>query len=189
MPLPPDPGAVVLPLARAAISRVLGIPAQSDESASWLREPGACFVTLRCEEALRGCIGTLEPSRLLLEDIKLNAIAAALHDDRFPPLTAKEWPMTRVEVSILSALEAIRFHDEVGALAQLRPGVDGVVFEVGRRRSTFLPQVWENLPEAREFMAHLKRKAGVDSDFWADDVKLSRYTVRKFIEQHSEATQ
>jgi len=189
MSLPLDFGAVVLPVARAAISRVLGIPAESDESASWLKEPGACFVTLRCDEALRGCVGTLEPSRLLLEDIKLNAIAAALYDNRFPPLTAQEWPMTRVEVSILSALEAIRFRDEAAALAQLRPGVDGVVFEVGRHRSTFLPQVWDNLPEPREFMAHLKRKAGMPADFWADDVKLSRYTVQKFIEQqYSEAT-
>jgi AmmeMemoRadiSam system protein A len=109
-------------------------------------------------------------------------VSAALHDDRFAPLQANELPMTRVEVSLVSPLEPMTFRDEAEALAQLRPGVDGVVFESGLRRSTFLPQVWENLPEPREFLAQLKRKAGTAENFWADDVKLSRYTVRKFVE-------
>lgn len=176
-------GALVLLIARAAVSRALGIPAESDESAPWLQEPGASFVTLRYADALRGCIGTLEPRRPLVDDIKSNAVSAALHDDRFAPLQAKEWPMTRVEVSLVSPLEPMSFCDEAEALAQLRVGTDGVVFESGLRRSTFLPQVWESLPEAGEFLAQLKRKAGLPGSFWADDVKLSRYTVQKFVEQ------
>jgi AmmeMemoRadiSam system protein A len=176
-------GTVVLPIARAAIGRALGLSAESDESAPWLQEPGASFVTLRYADALRGCVGTLEPLRSLVGDIKSNAVSAALRDDRFTPLQANELPMTRVEVSLVSPLEPMTFRDEAEALAQLRPGVDGVLFESGLRRSTFLPQVWEKLPEPREFLAQLKRKAGTAENFWADDVRLSRYTVRKFVEQ------
>jgi AmmeMemoRadiSam system protein A len=175
-------GSVIVPIARAAIGEALGVPAESDESAPWLREPGASFVTLRCEGELRGCIGTLEAHRILLEDVKINAVAAALRDTRFPPLQRKEWLATRVEVSILSPLDPIEFDDETDALAQLRPGVDGVVFVSGVYRSTFLPQVWEGLPEPREFMAHLKRKAGLPAHFWSDEVELLRYTVQKFME-------
>ena len=173
----------MLPLARAAIGRALGIAAECDEAAPWLQEPGACFVTLRYADALRGCVGTLKPHRSLLDDIKMNAVASALHDDRFIPLQAKEWPTTRVEVSLVSQLEPMSFLDEAEALLQFRRGTDGVVFESGLRRSTFLPQVWESLPEPREFLAQLKRKAGLPVNFWADDVKLSRYTVQKFVEE------
>jgi AmmeMemoRadiSam system protein A len=178
-----EPGTLVLLIARAAVSNALGIPAEIDERAGWLHEPGACFVTLRCADALRGCVGTLLPHRALLDDIKSNAVAAALHDDRFAPLQAQEWPMTRVEVSLVSPLEPMSIRDEADALAQLRPGVDGVVFESRLRSSTFLPQVWESLPEPREFLAQLKRKAGLPASFWADDVRLLRYTVRKFVER------
>ena len=175
-------GLVVVAIARAAISRTLGIAFSTDETAPWLLEPGASFVTLCCNGELRGCIGTLEARRALLEDVKANAVAAALCDTRFSPLQREEWPATRVAVSILSALEPIPFDDEANALAQLRPGVDGVVFQSGPRRSTFLPKVWESLPEPREFMAHLKRKAGLPAHFWSNDVELLRYTVDEFLE-------
>ncbi len=181
---PEDAGDILLPIARATIAKALGQEsAVTPEGAAWLQEPGACFVTLTQHGQLRGCIGSLQASRPLLADVKSNAVAAALHDPRFLPLTLTELASTVIEVSLLSPLQAMRFESEVQALAQLRPGVDGVVFECGRYRSTFLPQVWEQLPSAREFMAQLKRKAGLASDFWSKDVRLQRYSVRHWQEE------
>ncbi|MDD5328471.1 MAG: AmmeMemoRadiSam system protein A [Sulfuricella sp.] len=175
-------GKILLPIARSAISQALGRPTPADEQAPWLGEPGACFVTLTQNGDLRGCIGSLEACRPLLEDIKANAVAAAFRDPRFAPLTLAELEYTEVEVSLLSPMQPMRFSGESDALAQLRPGIDGVLLEYGRYRGTFLPQVWEQLPECGLFMAHLKRKAGLPADFWAEGVKLSRYTVKKWKE-------
>jgi len=179
-------GQVLLQIARAAISSALGqVVAQPEpvgDAAVRLQAPGASFVTLTQLGLLRGCIGSLEARRPLLDDVKANAIAAALHDPRFAPLTLSELGFTSVEVSVLSPMQPLDFDSEEQALAQLRPGVDGVVFAYGRYRSTFLPQVWEQLPKPRQFMAHLKQKAGLAPDFWAQDVKLQRYTVHKFKE-------
>ena len=174
---PVNAGEVLLPITRAAISKALGQPLLVATDAPWLQEPGACFVTLSQHGQLRGCIGSLEARRPLLADVQSNAVAAALHDPLFSPLTLAELAATEIEVSLLSALQAMPFDSEAQALAQLRPGVDGVVFECGRYRSTFLPQVWEQLPTAREFMEHLKRKAGLPSGFWSKDVRLQRYAV------------
>lgn len=182
---PDNAGDALLPIARAAISTALGHPVVADENASWLRELGACFVTLTQHGQLRGCIGSLEARRALLADVKSNAVAAALHDPRFLPLKRAELIDTRIEVSLLSPLQTMAFASEAQALSQLRPGVDGIVFECERYRSTFLPQVWEQLPTAREFMAHLKRKAGLPSDFWSAAVRLHRYTVSKWQETHA----
>lgn len=176
-------GKVLLPIARAAISRVLNVPHAADETAPWLAEHGACFVTLTQYGELRGCIGTLQAHRPLLADVKENAVSAALRDPRFVPLSAQELDITAVEISLLSATQPMEVRHEADALAQLRPGVDGIVFEYGRYRSTFLPQVWEQLPRPHQFMAHLKRKAGLPDDFWSDDVTLSRYTVTKWSEK------
>jgi AmmeMemoRadiSam system protein A len=173
---------VLLPLARAAIVHEMGRSQSADDSAPWLREQGACFVTLTQYGELRGCIGTLEAHRPLLADVRANAVAAAMRDPRFAPLSARELERTEVEVSLLSPMQAMDFAGEAEALAQLRPGVDGVVFAYGTRRSTFLPQVWEQLPDVAEFMAHLKRKAGLPADFWHTEVRLLRYTVAKWKE-------
>ena len=177
-----DAGRILLPIARAAIARELGVAESASEDAGWLREPGACFVTLSQNEKLRGCIGTLKAHRALLDDIKSNARAAAFKDPRFQPLARDELERTRVEVSVLSALEPMAFEDEAEALAQLRPGVDGLVFEYGYHQSTFLPQVWDDLAEPSEFIATLKQKAGLPPDFWERGVKLARYTVSKWSE-------
>ncbi len=175
-------GDVLLPIARAAISGALNVPRAADESAPWLSEPGASFVTLTRHGQLRGCIGTIEAHRPLVEDVKGNAVSAAFNDPRFPPLRTEELDDTRVEISLLSSPQAIAFRNEADSLAQLRPHVDGVVFEYGRHRSTFLPQVWEQLPKPYEFMAQLKRKAGLPAHFWAEGIRLSRYTVKKWKE-------
>ncbi|MEN9376720.1 MAG: hypothetical protein RL710_1877 [Pseudomonadota bacterium] len=179
---PIDAGRVLLPIARAAIAKALGQISEAGESATWLQEPGACFVTLTQQGQLRGCIGSLEPRRSLLADIKANAVAAALHDTRFVPLTAKELQDTDIEVSLLSPMQVLTFCSEADALSQLRPGIDGLVFEYGAHRSTFLPQVWEQLTSPTEFMAHLKHKAGLPTNFWDAGVCLQRYTVSKWKE-------
>jgi AmmeMemoRadiSam system protein A len=157
----------------------------ADEAAPWLAEHGACFVTLTQSGELRGCIGSLQAHRSLLADLKSNAVSAALRDPRFTPLTVEELDITTVEVSLLSESQEMQVLSETDALAQIRPGVDGIIFEYGRYRSTFLPQVWENLARPRDFLAMLRRKAGLPDDFWAEDVKLSRYTVTKWSESES----
>ena len=177
-----DRGPTLLALARASIAQALGFPRAEGDLPPWLQEPGASFVTLTQNGQLRGCIGSLAAHRPLGEDVRANAVAAALRDPRFPALTATELARTRVEVSVLSAMQPLAFSSEADALAQLRPQVDGVVLEYGAHRGTFLPQVWEQLPTPKEFMAHLKRKAGLSADFWADGVRLQRYTVEKWKE-------
>lgn len=179
-----DAGKVLIPIARASIAQGLGKPhAKTKEDFPWLQEKGASFVTLTQNEQLRGCIGTLEAHRPLLIDVKANARAAAFQDPRFSPLSPDELDDTQIEISLLSAMQAIAFANESDALAQLQPGVDGIVLEFGRYRSTFLPQVWEQLPDARLFMAHLKHKAGLSPEFWDEELKLYRYTVSKWREK------
>ena len=177
-----EKGSTLLKLARSEIATKLGHDVSSPAQAGWLAEPGASFVTLTRQGELRGCIGTLEAHRPLGLDVRENAVAAAFRDPRFMPLTRVEFDEIRVEVSVLSPSEILVVASEEHALAILRPNVDGVVFEYRHYRSTFLPQVWEQLPEPAEFMAHLKRKAGLPMDFWAEEVRLSRYTVSKWKE-------
>lgn len=181
-----EDGALLLAIAREALARALGDPRLllQDEAASapWLDAPGASFVTLTRHGRLRGCVGTLEAHRPLRVDVASNAVGAALRDTRFPPLAARELVLTDIEVSLLSTPETLACDSEAEALAQLEPGVHGVLFEFGTRRSTFLPQVWQQLPDPADFMAQLKRKAGLQPDFWALGVRLSRYTVRKWKE-------
>ena len=181
-PFPDEAGRVLLPLARAAIAAELGLAHAPHEDRPWLKQHGACFITLTLETRLRGCIGTLRPHRALAEDVKANAVAAAFRDPRFKPLAAAEFSAVALEISLLSALQPMTFSDEPDALRQLRAGVDGVVFEYGHHTSTFLPQVWEDIKEPSDFMAHLKYKAGLPPDFWDKDVRLSRYTVFKWRE-------
>ena len=178
-----DKGATLLELARSEIRSKLWEGEAKAFDAAWLKEPGATFVTLTRQGELRGCIGSLEAHRPLQVDVRENAAAAAFRDPRFRPLSRGEFDDIRVEVSLLSPSEPLQVADEAAALAALRPHVDGVVFEYGHHRSTFLPQVWEQLPDPDAFLAYLKRKAGLPTDFWAEQVRLSRYTVTKWKEQ------
>lgn len=149
------------------------------EAESWLWEDGAVFVTLRRTDGeLRGCIGSIEARRPLLEDLRANAVASAVRDPRFAPVGPAELEELHVEVSILSPPEPIRFADEEDAVRQLRPGKDGVILSWSGHRVTFLPQVWTQVPEPRDFLLHLKRKAGLGLEFWAADLRLLRYRVR-----------
>ena len=178
-----DLGTTLLTLARNAIVTQFGQPgAPVAVDRPELHENGATFVTLTQRGQLRGCIGSLEAWRPLLADVQENARNAAFRDPRFEPLRAAELPVTRVEVSLLTLPEPLSFADETNALAQLRPEIDGVIFSAGRHRSTFLPQVWEQLPEPTEFLARLKQKAGLSANYWGPDVRLERYTVKKWKE-------
>ena len=176
-------GSTLLAHARSAIAQRLGIPTAPMLQAPFLADPGATFVTLKVDGELRGCVGSLQPRRPLGEDVRANAQAAAFDDPRFPPLARAEFDALEVEVSVLSASAPIVVASERELHAQLRPGIDGVTLQWGGRRATFLPQVWESLPDPREFLSHLKRKAGLPLDFWSDELAISRYTVEKFTEE------
>jgi hypothetical protein len=180
-----EKGHTLLKLARSEIGARLGHERSEPAEADWLAKPGATFVTLTRAGDLRGCIGTLEAHRPLGVDVRENAVAAAFRDPRFAPLGRAEFDEIRVEVSLLSTSEPLAVKDEAAARAALRPHVDGVILEYGHYRSTFLPQVWEQLPDPAEFLAHLKRKAGLSMDFWAEQVRLSRYTVSKWKERQA----
>jgi len=146
----------------------------------WLRETGASFVTLKEDGELRGCIGTVDPHRPLGDDVAHNAHAAAYRDPRFPPVRPAERARLEVEVSVLSARAPIAAPTEEELAAVLRPGVDGIVLEYEGHRATFLPQVWESLPDPIDFLAELRRKARLPARFWHPGMQVSRYTVEKF---------
>ena len=175
-------GKALLAAARASIAAAFGHKPPPIPDAPWWHESGACFVTLTLDGQLRGCIGTLLAHRPLLQDVQANAHAAAFQDHRFLPLTPEQWAQTSVEVSLLSPLQPLAFDNEAHARSLLRPGEDGVVFAYEQHRSTFLPQVWEQLSSPQAFMGQLKQKAGLPADFWAPQVQLFRYSVSKWKE-------
>ena len=176
-----EQGKTLVYLARAAIAGELGFAAHELPRGDWLEQPGATFVTLTLHGRLRGCIGSLEAYRPLIDDVRDNAVAA-FRDPRFDPLSKTEFAEVLVDVSLLSKPEAMRFNSEQDALEQLHPGRDGVILECGGHRATFLPQVWAQLQQPQVFLRHLKNKAGLAEEFWSDDIKLSRYTVQKWRE-------
>jgi uncharacterized protein len=184
MSLAPEQRSELLTLARASIDAALAL----GELASYegepldpeLNRPGASFVTLRIGEDLRGCCGTVEATRPLHLDVWHNAWASAFADPRFPALTPDEWAGTGIEISVLSEPEPCAVRSESELLEVLRPGRDGVILQAGAKRSTFLPAVWEQLPEAREFIRHLKLKAGWPVDFWPPDMQVWLYTTESF---------
>lgn len=156
------------------------LPVEVERYPPPLRRPGASFVTLQRSGELRGCIGSLEAHRPLVEDIAHNAYAAAFSDPRFYPLTREELKGLEIHISILTPAETMSFSSEEDLLRQLRPGVDGLILEDRGRRGTFLPTVWESLPEPRDFLDHLKIKAGLPVNHWSETVKISRYRCEVF---------
>jgi len=147
-----------------------------------LRAQRAAFVTLHRHGALRGCIGHLEAIGPLAESVADNAFNAAFRDPRFPPVSADELPELHIEISVLTPSVPMTFADETDLLRQLRPGVDGLILTDGPHRGTFLPSVWEQLPAARDFLRHLKRKAGLPPEHWSDRLQVSRYRTESFAE-------
>jgi hypothetical protein len=174
-------GRVLVSIAREAIARAApGAGASSGWEEEWLRVTAATFVTLREDGELRGCIGTVDAHRALGDDVVHNAFAAAYRDPRFAPLPPGAHEAIEVEVSVLSPRVELQAASESAPAASLRPGVDGVVLEFEDRRATFLPQVWESLPDPVDFLAELRRKARLPARFWDARLKVSRYTVEKF---------
>ena len=180
---------ILLQIARSAIFQTLEKMSEPQRSCfqtleeklpAELLEERATFVTLTLGGQLRGCIGMLEACRPLAEDIAANACAAAFEDPRFPPLTKTEFKKLDIHISVLSPPEELTFSSEEEALNQIRPGIDGLILQDGYHRGTFLPSVWEELPEKEEFWAHLKRKAGLPIDYWSDTVRVFRYTTEYF---------
>jgi len=173
-------GAALLAIARGAIEARLSQKVMDPPRAAWLQRPGATFVTLLKEGELRGCIGSLDAVRPLGHDVAENAVAAAFRDPRFPALSAQEWPRCKVELSLLSAAQPMRFGDETDLLRQIHAGEDGLIVEAEGRRGTFLPQVWDSLPDKRAFLDALLRKAGLPADTPLERCKIFRYRVAKF---------
>lgn len=167
-------GNVLVRYARARLREALGGPVAPRPEGTWCDEPRATFVTLRWKTGdLQGCIGSLEPDRPIVDDVAHNVIAAGTRDPRTTPCTLADVDALHVELSILSPLEPI------ASEADIRVGIDGVVLVHEFRRATFLPIMWERLPDLPTFMGELRRKAGLPRDF-AGDVQLMRYTVDKF---------
>lgn len=181
MSLAPGPRSELLALARASIESALSrgelIPYEGSPVHPELNRPSATFVTLRIRDDLRGCCGTIEATRPLHVDVWNNAWAAGFADPRFPALEAGEWPDTSIEISILSEPVPCGVRSEEELLEILRPGVDGVILEAGARRSTFLPAVWAQLPDPREFLRHLKLKAGWPAHSWPPDMRVWLYST------------
>lgn len=179
MPLPEPSARRLLDVARHSIAHGLQhheawSPDPLAEPAD-LRHPRATFVTLHRRGRLRGCIGTLEAHQSLVEDVAANAYAAAFEDPRFPAVTLDEVDDLDLHISVLTPPAPFPCRDEADLLARLQPGRDGLILRDGARRATFLPAVWADLPDPKEFLAHLKRKAGLPVDYWSATLRFWRY--------------
>ena len=143
-----------------------------------LQAAGASFVTLRADDGeLLGCIGTMQAREPLVANVAKNAVAAAFQDPRFASNHLTSLGGVDIHISVLSPLEPVQVASEAELLACVRPGIDGLLIEDGVFRGTFLPAVWENLPDPVEFLAHLKDKAGLPIDYWSRTMKVYRYTA------------
>lgn len=182
MRLEPEHRRLLLGVARRAIQETLHgdrhwlpeIPVET------LKEKRASFVTLKRGAQLRGCIGSLEPLRPLLQDVAHNARAAAFHDPRFDPLSEAELPGLHIEISVLARPQSLPAHDRGELLSALVPGEDGLIVQEGTRRATFLPAVWQSLPNAEQFLAALWRKAGFAPQYWSTALEFFRYHSESF---------
>ncbi len=185
--LSPEEKQTLLHLARQALENgVRGLPLPSLDLASLtpiLRTDGAAFVTLTINGDLRGCIGALEPYQPLARDVQEHAIAAALEDYRFPPVKEKELEKISIEISRLTKPIPLEYKDADDLLEKLHPGVDGVILRDGFRRATFLPQVWEKIPDKAQFLANLCYKMGATPGLWQrKHLDVLIYQVEEFHE-------
>jgi AmmeMemoRadiSam system protein A len=190
----PDPGKTrdaagleLLRLARASIEHGLvygrPLPVDNDALPRALAAMAATFTTLRFQGQLRGCCGTLEPVRTIAEDVAYSAFRAAFRDVRFDPVGKHELAAIRLEVSVLSPLEPIRFSREADLVGGLTPGIDGLVIIAEGRRATLLPKVWEMLPDPQQFLAALKTKCGLSGTYWSERLEFQRYRTTSYAEE------
>ena len=181
MPFTDDERATLLRIARESIAHGIAkgspAPVRAADFPAPLRVVRATFVTLEIRGQLRGCIGTLAARLPVVEDVAEHAYEAAFEDPRFPPVSRSETGNLELHISVLTPPEAMAVRDEEDLLRQLRPGVDGLILGEGSRRATFLPAVWDDLPDAREFVRHLKMKAGLGADYWSPRMRAERYAA------------
>ena len=175
-------GPALIARARNAVASEFGLPLVDVPHHPGVAQPGATFVTLYTGGVLHGCIGSLDVTRTLDEDVRANAHAAAFRDPRFAPLTSREFGVTRFEISVLGPAWPVAVTSEKEAIAALVPHRDGVTLWWQDARATLLPQVWGTLRDPADFLRALKRKAGVPADFWGPELRLERYTVMRFDE-------
>jgi AmmeMemoRadiSam system protein A len=182
-------GAELLRLARGSIEHGLvhqgPLPVNCEDLPRVLTEPAATFTTLHLAGKLRGCCGTLEAARPLGEDVAYSAFRAAFRDVRFEPVDEHELDAIGLEVSVLSPLESIACSDEADLLSRLTPGVDGLVIVADGRRATFLPKVWEMLPDPQQFLTALKAKCGLAEDYWSERLEFQRYRTTSYAESQN----
>jgi len=184
MTMSPESARRLIELSAQAILAGMRGHLPAPDASDWtdeLVQPRATFVTLMTDAAgLRGCRGTLEAFRPLGSDVWYNAAASAFDDPRFEPIADREFAALSIEVSVLGPLVPIHVASERDLLARLVPGSDGVVLSFGRQRATFLPKVWDQLPEPHEFLAELKRKAGLPRGFWSEEMQVLLYETEIF---------
>lgn len=183
-PLTPKQQRQLLQVARRSIERgrTLGAPIEINarDYDDQLNLPGCCFITLEKNGRLQGCVGALIPYQSLLLDVAEHAYAAAYNDDRFPSLEPEDIADLVIEVSVLSPAAPLTFSNERDLLQQIEPGRDGLIIEDGHNHATFLPSVWNSLPDAELFLEQLKQKAGLDSNHWSENFKAWRYQSVSF---------
>lgn len=184
-------GRALLWLARRTIARHLGLTGDDGNdremkailAAPRLQERRGVFVTLKSTGCLRGCIGCLSAAAAIVDEVRDSAVKAAFHDPRFAPLTVEELAAVKLEISVLSPLMPLEYDDAADLLARLRPGRDGVLIGREGLTATFLPQVWEQLPETERFLDHLCLKAGLPSSAWREGgLRVETYRVQAFAE-------
>jgi len=189
-PLTPEERKLLLDIARRSLAAAAAgarLPQVAlEELPPRLQQPGAAVVTLTHHGELRGCIGALEPQQPLALDVRDHAAAAGTEDFRFPPVRSSEVPEIEIEVSALTLPQDLEYESPADLARKLRPGVDGVTLMDGRRRATFLPQVWEKLPAPEVFLAHLCDKMGAPPDLWMRrKLRVQTYQVEEFHEERA----
>ena len=190
-PLTPEQGKALVALARQTLARHFGAtitPADGQHLEELIADQAlqarcGTFVTLKIDNQLRGCIGSLSASTPIVVGVRDNALKAAFHDPRFSPLGKTELDAVHIEVSVLSEPAPLLYTDGNDLLAKLRPDIDGVIIKKGAASATFLPQVWEQLPQPEPFLSHLCLKAGLPADAWRQgDLTVQVYQVQYFEE-------
>lgn len=177
-----EQAATLLSIARQSIKHGLQykqpLKIKVQDYATELQQLGACFVTLKLNGQLRGCIGSLQAQRPLIEDVAQNAFASAFQDPRFGPVSKAEEPELAISISVLTAPELLSFSSEQDLLEQLQPYKDGLILIDAGHKGTFLPIVWESLPDPRQFLQQLKLKAGLPKNHWSNTIQFMRYRTQ-----------
>lgn len=150
------------------------------EYPSSIQESHASFVTIKIEEQLRGCMGSLKAHMPLVSDVSHNAHSAAFRDPRFSSLSSNEFEKATLSISVLSPASTVEFASQEDLLGKIQPNIDGLILRYRQQTGTFLPVVWENLPEPENFLKNLKAKAGLATDFWSEEITIERFTATCF---------